>query len=159
MCPYIFIGLYNSASQLGLYSSNAGPGSRYVRQLSEQMLISQENIKLLQCIGQGRKVWKCMVNPVGKSTKFHFSCGKSLIVLLTFWLTTTLLCAYIVTNDLAGLPISWCRHMQYRYFCLYSVFILGKYSTINYLWTMYMPSRGSWCINFLTRPTLPEDNV
>ena len=29
--------------------------------------------------------------------------------------------SHIVTNDLVGLPISWCRHMQYIYFCLYSV--------------------------------------
>ena len=28
-------------------------GSSYVRQLTEEMLISQENIKLLKCIGQG----------------------------------------------------------------------------------------------------------
>ena len=72
MRPHLFIGQYNSASPLSLYALNAGPGSRYVRQLSERMLISQENIKLLECIGQGWKVLNCMVTPVVKSVQFSF---------------------------------------------------------------------------------------
>ena len=72
MCPHLFIGPYSSASPLGLYASNACPGSKYIRQLSEQMLISQENIKLLECIGQGRQVWKYTVNPVGTSDQIFW---------------------------------------------------------------------------------------
>ena len=72
MRPHLFIGRYNSASPLSLYASNAGPGSRYVRQLSERTLISQENIKLLECIGQGRKVLNYMVTTVDKLVQISF---------------------------------------------------------------------------------------
>ena len=57
---YLYTGRHSPASPL---CSNASAGnahlvgSSYIRQLSEQMIISQENIKLLKCIGQGRQVY------------------------------------------------------------------------------------------------------
>ena len=96
------------------------------------MLISQENIKLLECIGQGRKVLNCMVTPVGKLVQIWF----------LLWLV------WKSTNDLAGLLVSWCCHMQHWGIFYYQVHI-------NYLANCLSMGLGisiSW-------PTLPVDNA
>ena len=53
----LYTGPYTTAGLLRPNTSNGKPqrvGSSYVRQLSVGMLISQENIRLLECIGQGK---------------------------------------------------------------------------------------------------------
>ena len=62
LCPCLYTGPYTTAALLRPNTSNGKPhriGSSYVRQLSVHMLISQENIRLLECIGQGK--WASVV--------------------------------------------------------------------------------------------------
>ena len=58
ICAHIFYtGQHSPASPLHSTGDAHLVGSSYIRQLSEQMIISQKNIKLLKCIGQGRQVY------------------------------------------------------------------------------------------------------
>ena len=57
MCPHFYTGRHSPALPLHSTGDAHLVGSSYIRQLSEQMIISQKNIKLLKCIGQGRRVY------------------------------------------------------------------------------------------------------
>lgn len=70
MCPHLITGQHNPSALLHPNASTGRlhwVGSNYIRQLSERMLISQKNIKLLKTIGEGRYIlspsfiWHCVV--------------------------------------------------------------------------------------------------
>ena len=54
MCSHFYTGQQDPASLLHPQAKLHRVSSSYVRQLSERLLISHHNIKLLKCIGQGR---------------------------------------------------------------------------------------------------------